>query len=306
VDLTIDAGQSGVRLRLLAGPGETATLPELPGVRTNQPILPQLAEAAATALRNAHASADSLAVGTTALRPQSTADELAGLVADLGIRRVALAHDSVTSHLGALRGQRGAIVAAGTGVVAFAIGKAAVARVDGWGNIIGDAGSGFWIGRAGLDAVMRAHDGRGPTTALTGVATADFPDIEAAYLDLQNDPGAVARIASYSKIVAGLAASDAVCAGIIDQAAAELANSAIVALRRVGEDAVPETLVSLQGKVFLDPRLRAGFEAALARAVPGASVVPPQGDGLDGAAMLFGLPDDSPLRAHVSYALKGR
>ncbi len=47
-----------------------------------------------------------------------------------------------------------------------------VARVDGWGNIMGDAGSGYWIGREALDAVMRAYDGRGPQTALTDVVRA--------------------------------------------------------------------------------------------------------------------------------------
>src|SRR5207302_1139349 len=36
----------------------------------------------------------------------------------------------------------------------------AVACVDGWGHLLGDAGSGFWVGRRGLDAALRAHDGR--------------------------------------------------------------------------------------------------------------------------------------------------
>lgn len=41
------------------------------------------------------------------------------------------------------------------------------ARSDGWGNILGDAGSGYAIGLAALRAVMRAYDGRGDATALT-------------------------------------------------------------------------------------------------------------------------------------------
>jgi len=297
----MDAGQSGVRTRLGG-----AALPELPGVRTSSPVLPQLADAARQALTAVSAAeaeaADCLAVGTTALRSNSTAAELLALVADLGIKHVSLAHDSVTSHLGALRGQRGAIVASGTGSVAFAIGASSVARVDGWGNIIGDAGSGFWIGRAGIVAVMRAHDGRGPATMLSPAVEAEFPDIEAAYLDLQNDLGYVRRVASYAKLVAELAASDAVCAAIIDEAAAELAHSAIIALRRVGEDAAATTLVSIQGKIFLNDRLRTRFDQLIRDALPGASFVPPLGDGLDGASMLFDLPDASPLRAMVSYA----
>lgn len=295
--LFMDAGQSGVRTRL----AEVA-LPELPGVRTSLPVVPQIAAAARQALADAGAIATGLAVGSTALRSTASAGELLALLTDIGITQVALAHDSVTSHLGALRGQRGAIVAAGTGCVAFAIGATSVARVDGWGNIVGDAGSGFWIGRAGIDAVLRAHDGRGPATALADVAKLDFPDIEAAYLDIQNDPGYVKRVAAYAKTVADLAATDQVCAAIIDHAAAELAQSAVVALRRVDEDKVACTRVSIQGKIFLNDRLRTRFDQLIHDAIPGAGAVPPQGDGLDGASLLFDLADDSPLRAHVSYA----
>ena len=293
----MDAGQSGVRTRL-----SDAVLPEQPGVRTNSPILPQLAAAARQALADSGQAADGLAVGSTALRGDATAGELSKLLTGTGIARVALAHDSITSYLGALRDRRGAIVAAGTGCVALGVGVTDVARVDGWGNLIGDAGSGYWIGRAGLNAALRAHDGRGPATALSDVIKHDFPDVESAYLDIQNDPGYVRRVAAYTQMIADLATTDAVCATIIDQAADELAQSAVVALRRVGEDAAPSTLVSVQGKLFLSDRLRDRFVWSVRQAIPRARFVAPLGDGLDGAAMLFDLPSDAPLRAHVSFA----
>ena len=293
----MDAGQSGVRLRL-----DDILLPEQPGVRTSLPVIPQLAQITRQALTIAGGTTDALAIGSTALRSTSSAAELLRQVAYLGVKRVALAHDSVTSYLGALSTARGAIVAAGTGVVTLAVGVASVARVDGWGNLIGDAGSGYWIGRAGLDAVMRAHDGRGPATALTAVVEPDFADLEAAYIDLQNDRDRVHRIASYAKTVAALADADEVCAQITAAAAAELARSARTALHRVAEDTAEVTHVAELGKVFLSDRLRGLFESALHDAVPGARVVPSQGNGLDGAGLLLGLPDDSPLRASVSYA----
>lgn len=293
----MDAGQSGVRVRIGA-----TILPELPGVRTGHPVVPQLAEAARQAIVLAGATVGRLAIGSTGLRGTASASELLDLVADSGISRVALAHDSLTSHLGALGGQRGVVVAAGTGCVTFAVGATGVARVDGWGNIVGDAGSGFWIGRAGFDAVLRAHDGRGPATALAEIVMADFPDIEAAYLDIQNDPGYVSRVAAYAKVVAELADTDPVCAGIIDAAADELANSAVVALRRVGEDQCPSTMVGTIGKVFLSARLRSRFADLVQAVIPGAVLTTPLGDALDGASQLFNLPADSPLRAHVSYA----
>jgi len=60
------------------------------------------------------------------------------------------------------------VIIAGTGSIVYgrnANGEAA--RAGGWGHMIGDEGSGYWIGREALSAVMRAGDGRGPHTLLT-------------------------------------------------------------------------------------------------------------------------------------------
>ena len=57
---------------------------------------------------------------------------------------------------------------AGTGSIAYgrdAEGRAA--RAGGWGYVLGDEGSGYWLGRQALRAVVRSSDGRGPATALT-------------------------------------------------------------------------------------------------------------------------------------------
>jgi glucosamine kinase len=62
----------------------------------------------------------------------------------------------------------GIVLIAGTGSICYgrnADGRAA--RAGGWGYILGDEGSGWWIGREALSAVMRAGDGRGPATQLT-------------------------------------------------------------------------------------------------------------------------------------------
>lgn len=40
-------------------------------------------------------------------------------------------------------------------------------RCGGWGYLIDDAGSGYWIGMQAIRAVVRAADGRGPATSLT-------------------------------------------------------------------------------------------------------------------------------------------
>lgn len=41
-----------------------------------------------------------------------------------------------------------------------------LARADGWGHLLGDDGSGYWMGMSALRAILRAVDGRGAATML--------------------------------------------------------------------------------------------------------------------------------------------
>jgi N-acetylglucosamine kinase-like BadF-type ATPase len=69
----------------------------------------------------------------------------------------------------------GYAVEAGTGsaAVRFEAGRA-VALADGLGWLVGDAGSGFWIGHQAARAAFEDLDGRGPATALTALVLADL------------------------------------------------------------------------------------------------------------------------------------
>ncbi len=69
----------------------------------------------------------------------------------------------------------GIVVIAGTGSIAYGRDtRNRAARAGGWGHVLGDEGSGYWIGRQALQAVMRQADGRGPATALTTRVLAHF------------------------------------------------------------------------------------------------------------------------------------
>ncbi|MFF2995215.1 N-acetylglucosamine kinase [Streptomyces sp. NPDC057950] len=68
----------------------------------------------------------------------------------------------------------GLALVAGTGAVATRIaGRRCAAVVDGDGWLLGDEGSGFWIGRGAVRAALRMADGRGgPTTLARSVGSA--------------------------------------------------------------------------------------------------------------------------------------
>jgi N-acetylglucosamine kinase-like BadF-type ATPase len=290
--LAIDAGQTGIRT-LLISDGARGAEGELPGILTSEPLIPQLARVIEGA---ADGPIDVVSIGSTGLTAEQT--DPAALRDLAGVGEVLMAHDSVTSYLGALGDAHGAVVASGTGVVTLAVGATDVARVDGWGNLLGDAGSGYWIGRAALEAVMRAHDGRGPRTALTERARAEFPDLEQAYIELQGDPGRVRRIAAYTRHVAELAPTDEVAAGICADAARELARSVTTGLERVG--AAP--VVCGIGGVLRAAPIAEAFAAELRTRWTELELRAPLGSGIDGAALLPEVAPGSALAALIARA----
>ena len=297
--LAVDGGQSGVRARITDG-GRIVGEADLPPIRTDLPVSPQLAQIAQT-MTQRFGPADDYAIGTTGLTEVDSAAKVASGLEGTGISHVHLAHDSITCYLGALGDATGVVTASGTGVVTLAVGASDVVRVDGWGWIMGDCGSGFWIGRAGLEAGMRAHDGRGPATGMLDAIRRDFRSIEGAYVELQSDETKVARIASYAREVLDLAeAGDLACQDIAHRAALELAHSATTGLSRVGETDAP--LVCGLGGVFRSGLVRQGFTDAIQAVFPGARVIDPQGTSLEGAALLPGIGTHNPLHARIDLA----
>jgi N-acetylglucosamine kinase-like BadF-type ATPase len=73
--------------------------------------------------------------------------------------RVQLVHDTEIAHAGALDGNPGVVVIAGTGSVAYARNdRGETALCGGWGYLFGDEGSAFWFARDVLADAMRETD----------------------------------------------------------------------------------------------------------------------------------------------------
>lgn len=310
--LAVDAGQSGLRGRVweskdlepLPGPepGAYASNPDLSrhlGIRTDLPLAEQII-ATITALSAEFGSIDFVAMGITGYTGTEDLTGL-GVLTPLGVRGLLFAHDSTTSFLGALGMDQGVVVAAGTGVVTLAVGEAAVARVDGWGNIMGDAGSGYWFGAAALTAAMRAHDGRGPKSLLLNYLNDEFADIESAYIQLQSDPSKIRRVASFSRwVTTAEREGDAVASAICRQGARELALSASIALDRVGISRDADSPVCTIGGLFQAETIARHFVTELTTARPNAQYFSARGTSLNGAADLFALPPSHPLNSRVT------
>ncbi|WP_233521895.1 N-acetylglucosamine kinase [Streptomyces triticagri] len=203
---------------------------------------------------------------------------------ELGVRRLALAADAVTAYAGALGSRRGAVVAAGTGLIALGTDLVSWRRADGWGHLLGDCGGGAWIGRAGLEAAFRAYDGRdGGSEALRARAEVCFdgplPELPGKLYPRSDRP---AVLASFAPEVGRCASHDPVAAGILREAARNIAQAAAAVCPREADAAV-----GLTGGLFgMGEPLLVPLEEELERLIPGARPVPAAGDPLDGAVMI--------------------
>jgi glucosamine kinase len=144
--------------------------------------------------------------------------------------RVLVVNDAQIALAAGARDQPGVVMIAGTGSIVYGRnGRGGTARAGGWGHMIGDEGSGYWIGREALSAVMRHYDGRGPATDLmTGVLRHfEVPDISQLPRIVYDREQPRISVAALGPIVeqAGLR-GDTVASDILFRAAEELALAA--------------------------------------------------------------------------------
>jgi N-acetylglucosamine kinase-like BadF-type ATPase len=170
-------------------------------------------------------------------RPQD-ANVIRGIMRRIGYKaRILVVNDALVALEAGAPGQPGVVVISGTGSIAYgrnAMGHAA--RSGGWGYVLGDEGSGYWIGRAALRAVLRAADERAPQTTLTQMLLDHFGVREPQELihevyQANLKPSAIGALAS--SVQQAFALGDDVAVGILQGAGHELESAAMSVARRL-------------------------------------------------------------------------
>lgn len=218
---------------------------------------------------------------------------------DFPATEVLVTSDVAIAYAGALGLVPGVLLVAGTGAVALGVGEdGGIARVDGWGFVLGDAGSGYWIGRAGLDAVLRARDGRGRPTALVERARERLGAVDRLHATIAADGNPARTVAGFATdVIASARDGDAVAGAILDDAVAELAVTVRAAADRTQGRGATYDVCLAGGLVERDGPVGRRLADALEREVPGASLRPPESSALVGAATI--AEDAGPFEAVV-------
>ncbi len=172
----IDGGGSTIRVVVVAP--DMARRAQTRGPRVNPYVIGREKSAAIIqahmrdALAQAAISPDQITgvgvgiAGAAATQWQAWLRDVVGAVVPRA--QIVTSSDVEIALVGAHGSRRGVLILAGTGSSAYAINDAGESRrVGGWGYLLGDEGSGFWLGIQALRAITRAFDDREMATILT-------------------------------------------------------------------------------------------------------------------------------------------
>ncbi|MHB8234412.1 MAG: BadF/BadG/BcrA/BcrD ATPase family protein [Solirubrobacteraceae bacterium] len=173
-------------------------------------------------------------------------------------------NDVVGAWAAATGGRPGVGAISGTGSNVFGVGPGGRPwRVGGWGHLLGDQGSGYWLGTESIRAALADRDGSGPQTALAGAAVEFFgvQSVEALAALVYSKPLTKGEIAAFAVRTCELAqGGDAVAHELYTRGAHELASQIAAVIGHTGlgggEEEFPVGLIGSvfrAGPIFVDP-----------------------------------------------------
>jgi N-acetylglucosamine kinase-like BadF-type ATPase len=166
----------------------------------------------------------------------------------------------------------GIVLIAGTGSICYGRNeRGQAARAGGWGYILADEGSGWWMGQRAIQAVMRQADGRGPATSLTSRVLAHFGVTDASMLVFEvyyHDPRRRLIAGLGPALQASVDEGDAVAREIVADAAGELALAARSVAEKLEMRGAQFPLVLSGGAFRVVTSLLADLTSRVAEVVP--------------------------------------
>lgn len=187
-----------------------------------------------------------LALGVSGAGRQTEAEAVEEAFRGLGFEQVVADHDATIALFGALGGADGVVVIAGTGSISCGLHNGKRGRVGGWGYLLGDEGSAFWMGIRALQQVMRGFDGRANVDQLLLRAVCDYFQVQDAtelVPLIHKAPLDRGLIGGFSKEITSLAnRGHSLCQTIVAEAGRELGQLAVAVLAELD-------LLEAEGKV---------------------------------------------------------
>jgi N-acetylglucosamine kinase-like BadF-type ATPase len=179
-----------------------------------------------------------ICIGATGAARPEIAGKIRGILGEIipeGVStKIEVVGDTVIALEAAFGAGPGVIAIAGTGSIAYGCdADGNTARAGGWGFAVSDEGSGHWIGRRAISAILSAND-QGRETALTAmvfqawkIATVD----ELVQLANSTPPPDFPRL--FPVVLRAASEGDTVAGDLLADAGAKLAELAAIVVRRL-------------------------------------------------------------------------
>jgi glucosamine kinase len=262
----------------------------------------QTREALHTAIRQVCATANispaqisAICIGAAGAARPEIAAKIRTILAELtpgpALTSIEVVGDTVIALEAAFGTGPGVIVIAGTGSIAYGRDASGhTARAGGWGFAISDEGSGHWIGRRAISAILRAHD-QGLETALSAMILQAWKLNTIDELVQQANstpPPDFPRL--FPIVLLAADQGDSIARDLLTDAGAKLAALAAFVVRRLAPHApaatspVATSPVAMTGSVFRQsPDVRQVFYTTLQTNFPGVEVRQDIVDPIEGA-----------------------
>lgn len=191
--------------------------------------------------------------------------------------------DLDAAHEGALAGEAGVVVIAGTGSASWGRSETGMcAQAGGWGWLVDDKAGAYWLAIKGLAAAVEGEDGRGGATVLGARAAGFFgaAGLREVLRELHAGKRDRAAVAGFGReVFAAAEAGDVVAAGLLDEAAVEVLRLAEAVRAKIAPEGVLRLAVT--------GGLGSGLRSRVAERSRAAGFVPtvPWGDPVIGAAL---------------------
>lgn len=238
-------------------------------------------------------------------RPRDHAQMLAALNNRFAaqVTGITLTTDAHIALTGAVEGQNGIVVIAGTGAIALGVKDGQQERAGGWGYLLDDRGSGYDLGRQAITAALRHYDGRARETVLTERICQHYQVLKITDLIAPIYQGEIDRagIAGLTPLLAQAAdEGDPVAREILQVGGRELACAAIAVAKRLcltGRFKIAGTGGLLTNRLAV---LYPAYTSELCQQLPDAEICDPAFDPVYGALVLAaqeeGIPTEPMIR----------
>ncbi|NLC68569.1 MAG: hypothetical protein GX754_07265 [Clostridiaceae bacterium] len=226
----------------------------------------------------------------------------------VNVEQVYYVNEGQMALLAGVQKSRGLVALSGTGSGIFWVDEERIIHTGGWGSLLGDEGSGFYIGREGLKAAIKYYEETGPYTVLYDLVMNEWK--LNTMLDVIKKVYGVSSsryvISSAVPLVSKAASmGDGIAVDIFRSAGKEMARQAIAMLKRL--NIKQEIIVTIAGGSWKGSRIMfEAFRNAVIGAFPNVTVTVPLFEPVIGGVILQAKKVDEGAVDEYLQVIKGQ